>query len=578
MKNILILSSKNGSNFEAIIKYFQNRTDINFELLCDNKDAKVLKRANKLKIPAIFLEKESICKLLRSKKYDLVVMAGFYQILDKNTIEKNTFINIHPSLLPKYKGLKAIEKAYYNRDLKTGITIHYANEFVDSGEIIFQKEIEINPKWSLKKLEQEIHKQEHFFYPRIIEKLLGLNVLVVGTGAREHAIAQKVSVSRYLDKLYLADCNDGFSDLGEVINFSSLEELSEIAKEKNINLALVGSEKYFAQGIVDIFSEKGIKIIGLNKNSSRLETSKLFAKRVMQKYSIKTSPYKKISKVEDIDTVLSCFKTPVIKADGLAGGKGVYLNSDINLVKQELRAFLEGKFGDASRVSLVEEKLDGFEISLFSFWDGKNILHFPLCRDFKQNEKGLNTGGLAAICPINIGLDNESKLNAYKEKLKTMLQKEKINSPCIIYSGLISARDDIYVLEYNIRLGDPETQALLNYIKNDWLEIFFACANQMLNFIKLENINKEVSAIVLYSDGYPLFGHEIEELRGIENTNPSLNIYFSNIMKKDGKLFSKGGRILSAVSTDKNAIYKYFSNIIYRHKKYENEIKANTAI
>ena len=569
MKNILIMSSKNGSNFEAIIKYFKKRNDINFKLLTDNKDAYVIKRAKKLGIDYICVLKDEIKDFFLKNKFDLVVMAGFFKILDKETIETNTFINIHPSLLPKYKGLNAIEYAYINNDLKTGITIHYANEFVDEGEIIFQKELEINPNWSLRKLEKEIHKLEHYYYPRIIEKLLGLNVLVVGGGAREHVIAQKISKSKLLNTLYLADCNDGFSSLGNKIEYTDYINLALQAQKRNISLVVIGSEEYLANGLVDVLNKYKIKTIGPDKNFARLESSKLFAKKLMEKYNIKTAPYKKITSKNKIDKYLSYFKSPIIKADGLAKGKGVYLSDDINSIKKELLYYLNGKFDKSSKTTLIEERLFGDEISLFSFWDGENLLHFPLCRDFKQNEKNENTGGLASICPIEIDFETNKKLDIYKNKLFELLKKEKIKTPFVVYSGLIITKDDVYVLEYNVRLGDPESQSLLNYIQNDWLEIFYMCSIRALSSIKLIENNKQITTIVMTSRGYPNEIKKGVEIKNINSLNNKTEIYFSNIIKSDGKILSDGGRVLSVTSDNRSDIYRALNDIEFSEKEFK---------
>ncbi len=578
MKNVLILASGRGSNFEAIVKYFlsKKRNDVNFKLLCNKKDAEVILKAKKLGIEANHLDFSDFSEYFKNRKFDLVVMAGFDRILNEDIIKTNTFINIHPSLLPKYKGLDAIKKAYVNRDNLTGITIHYATESVDEGEIIYQKQIKINPCWNLSKLEKEIHKKEHYYYPRVIEKLLGLNVLVVGSGAREHCIIDKILQSKFLNKLYIADCSDIFLDFGEKIEFKSYSELAKKAKDNNINLVIVGSEKYLCGGIVDIFKKENISIIGSDKKNSRLEASKLYAKKIMNKYKIKTSPYKKISNKNKVDKYIYYFKNPVIKADGLAFGKGVFFDNDRMKVKSELFKFLSGKYSEASRTCLIEERLFGYEISLFSFWDGKTLLNMPLCQDFKQNDEGLNTGGLASICPVNLDSDEKNKLKKYIKKVENMLRKEKIKTPFVLYSGLIVCKDDIYVLEYNVRLGDPETQVLLNYIENDWLEIFFAQANQMLDFVKLKNKNVELTCVVLASRGYPLKTRkniEIKNLSDLLHRKNNAKIYFSNIKKDGDSYFSMGGRVMSIVSSDKSLIYKILDDIDFEEKMYKKDVE-----
>ena len=568
-KKILILASQNGSNFEAIIKYFKNRTDLTFELLVNNKNAYALKRAKNLNVRAIYLEKNKIDDFIIKSDYDFIFMAGFLQILKEETVTKKKIVNLHPSLLPKYKGLEAIKKAFLNNENKTGITIHYATKNVDEGEIIFQKELKIEKNYTLEILEKKIHSLEHYYYPRIIEKLLGLNVLVIGKGAREHAIAEKISNSKFLNKLYLADSNDGFKNLGEIISYKNYSELSNLALKKNINLVIVGAENYLCDGIVNVFQKNNIKIIGSDKNFSKLEGSKLFAKKLMKKYKIKTSPYKKITKIKNINKVLSKFKNPIIKIDSLASGKGVYLGKNLKDIKKELKEFLNGKFGKKAKTALIEEKLFGEEISLFSFWDGKNLLSFPLAKDFKQNSKGENTGGLASICPVEINLKAAKNLEIYKKKILNLLKKEKISTPFVLYSGLMVSKDDIYVLEYNIRLGDPETQSLLNYIQNDWLEIFYYQAIQALDKINLKLGEKTSYCVVLTSSNYPKKENEIFEIKNLENFTSRTKTYYANIKKGNNTITTTGGRILSVVGEDLEEIYKKLNSIDFKNKTYK---------
>lgn len=575
LKTVLIMASGKGTNFEAIIKYFKQRkrSDVKFKLLTDNENAHVIKKAKKLKIPYIYIPEEQIKTYIKDNGYDfdLIVLAGFMKILDEKTVKDNKIINIHPSLLPKYKGKEAIQKAYFNKDHESGITIHYVNEKIDDGEIICQKKIEIDPNWSINKFEKEIHKLEHYYYPRIIDYILGLNVLVIGGGAREHAIAEKISLSKHLNNLFLYECNDGFSDIGITIKAKNHTALAKAARKNNISLAIVGSETYLAKGIVDIFRKYNIAIIGADKNTAKLESSKLYAKKVMKKYFINTSKYEKITKKEDIDNVLEKFKNPVIKADGLTGGKGCFLDDDIDEIKYQLKMYLQGTYGKASKTSLVEERLYGNEASLFSFFDGENILHFPLCKDFKQNLDGLNTGGLASICPYKINEENEKLLNEYKEQIAQMLKNEKIKNPFILYSGLMFTQDGLYVLEYNVRLGDPEAQSLLNYVTNDWLEIFYKCANKMLESVELELNDEKQFCIVVASKGYPGKIEVDVELKNLELLNEydkDAKMYFSNVNVFHDTYYSSGGRVLSVVSANKGIIYEFIKKIDFEEKMF----------
>ena len=275
-KKLLIFASGKGTNFEAIVKYFEN-SDIIIELLSDKKDAPVLQKAKKYNIKSYFVEFKNIEEFLKNKNYDLYILAGFMRILPEEVINKGKFLNIHPSLLPEYKGKNAILNTYKNND-KAGISIHYATRDVDSGGIIFQREIE-NYK-TLDELEEKIHKLEHKFYPEIIEnELIKKNVLIIGSGAREHILAEKIKESKFLNKLYLANPNDGFKNLGEVIEYKNYEELSYKAKFFGIDYLVVGAENPMADGIVDLFLSKGIKSFGCDKEFSKLESQKSYAKK-----------------------------------------------------------------------------------------------------------------------------------------------------------------------------------------------------------------------------------------------------------------------------------------------------------
>jgi len=301
-----------------------------------------------------------------------------------------------------------------------------------------------------------------------------LNVLVLGSGAREHSIALSISKSPLLNKLFLAQT--GAFELGEIIEFRDFEDLAKKCVLKKINLAVVGPEEPLCEGIVDVFKKYKIPTIGVDKYFSRLESSKLFAKKFMQKHGIKTAEYQMFKNRSRNECGMTIFPI-VIKADGLCKGKGVVAVHDEKKVGKIIED-LKKNFGKNAQTILIEEFLQGEECSLISLWDGKEFLHFPPARDFKKldNSKNApNTGGMGAFCPVLLNKKQQTKLDEYKKQLQNALKKEKAGFAGFIYSGLIWAQKDKiwdwYVLEYNVRMGDPECQAILTHLNSDFLEI-----------------------------------------------------------------------------------------------------------
>ncbi len=576
MTKIAIFASGSGSNFEAVINYFKN-SSIEFTCVSDNYNAYVLKRAKRLGIKSFCIKYENTLAFLQKNKFDLIVLAGYMRILSEDMLKEGKFINIHPSLLPEFKGKNAIERAFNAKVKKTGVTVHYVSKEVDSGEIIAQKTVKINPDMTLKELEREIHKAEHKLLPRTIEKLIKqYNVLLIGSGAREHALADKLLQSKLLNKLYLFGSNDGFKNLGEIIYAENYKELAEKSKEKNINLVLIGPEQPLADGITDIFSNAGIPCIGANKYWTQLESSKSFAKKFMQRNNIPTADYIIIEKYEDIKNIP--YKFPfVIKADGLAAGKGVCIANNKENTKKIIKDYLDGKFKEASKKIVIEEFLQGREFSLICFWDGKTLLPLSVAKDYKklkENNEGPNTGGMGAICPVNI---NKTKIKEYLTLLKNALIKEKADFTGIIYSGLILTETGIKVLEFNMRFGDPETQVLMMNLKSDLLEILIAAVQRKLDKIKTEFNNIPSICIVLASEGYPYNPAAGDKIN--INCKSDVKIFFAGVKKKNGNLYTDGGRVLSVCASGRNAVSKVYeavNNINYKNKIFRTDIDFKT--
>lgn len=568
MTKIAIFASGNGSNFEAVINYFKN-TNIEFVCVSNNKNAFVLKRAEKLNIKSYIVEFENTYEFLQKNKFDLIVLAGYMRILPENVLKTGTFINIHPSLLPEFKGKNAIERAYNAKVKQTGVSIHYVTKEVDSGEIIAQKIIPVSNGMSLKELEDKIHETEHNLLPVTIEKLIKkYNVLLIGSGAREHALAYKIKQSPKLNKLYLYGANDGFKYLGENIKAENYEQLAKKASEIKIDILIIGPEQPLADGIVDIFEKYNINCIGSDKYWTQLESSKSFAKKFMDKYHIPTAKYIVTDTLEDIDKIPFNFPY-VIKADGLAAGKGVCIVNNKQEAQNTIKDYLNGKFKEASKMIVVEEFLQGNEISLISLWDGKTLLPFIPARDYKKFNN-LNTGGMGAVCPVET---DKIQTDKYIKLLENALRKEKADFKGIIYSGLILTKDGIKVLEYNMRFGDPETQVLMLSMESDLLDLFINTLNQKLSSTKIKWKETPSGCVVLAAKGYPQQPELNDKITINENIKSA--VFFAGVQNINNELYSSGGRVLSVCINNDNpfdTIYKDINKIHFNNKVFRNDI------
>ncbi len=591
-KRVLIFASGSGSNFEAIIEYFRGDTSISFELLTDKEGAGAIERAKRLGVKYHYVKFADTCKFLTDRRgeFDLFVLAGYMRILPEDVLALGTFINIHPSLLPKYKGTHSIERAFEARESETGVSVHFVVPEVDSGEIIIQKAVSIERGMALETLEAAVHKVEHEIYPPVIEKILNkerkikYNVLVYGSGGRENALAWKISQSPLLGKLFLALPNDGFSSLGEVIKFNDFEDLAKKSVAAGVNLAVIGPEDPLSKGIVDVFNAHGIKCIGANKKWAHLESSKKFAKEFMVKHGIPTAKYCTVNSPSEIDAALANFdKAPVLKADGLAAGKGVHLSADMSDARATLRDFLSGKYGEASSSVVVEETLTGEELSVISLYDGKTLLSFVGARDYKRlhdGQIGPNTGGMGAYCPVELTECENSDLQNYLSHLESALNKDDADFSGIIYSGLMLAPQGIRVLEYNMRFGDPETQPLLSHLDCDLLEVFIAATQKKLSGVNLKWKKGTTVGVVVASNGYPENPKKGCPIKGLTEAaqKNNTNVFYAGVKKTGGRLLSNGGRVLAICASGENidkvraSIYKTIDEIDFSDKIFRTDI------
>lgn len=413
------------------------------------------------------------------------------------------------------------------------------------------------------------------------------NVLVYGSGGRENALAYKISQSPLLNKLFLALPNDGFKNLGEEIIFSDFEDLAQKCIEKKIDLVVVGPEDPLSKGIVDVLNSKGIKCIGANKKWATLESSKKYAKEFMSKHNIPTAKYLVVNSKEDIEKTISQFSTPpVLKADGLAAGKGVHLSADMADAKNTLEEFLSGKYGAASSAVVVEELLEGEELSIISIFDGETLLSFVPARDYKRlydGQVGPNTGGMGAYCPVQISQAQNDDLQKYVKQLEGALIAEKADFSGIIYSGLMLTPNGIKVLEYNMRFGDPETQPLMYHLESDILEIFIKATDKKLKNTELKWKNGTTVAVVVAAQGYPENPKKGCEIKNLKNLKTAIRefgteIFYAGVKNEGEKLLSNGGRVLAVCANGEDKekvrekIYKTIDKIDFSDKIYRTDI------
>ncbi len=392
-----------------------------------------------------------------------------------------------------------------------------------------------------------------------------MNVLILGSGGREHAIAWKIKQSPKCEKIFVAPGNGGTKDVATnvSIDIKKFEEISTALKQYKIDLLVIGPEDPLVNGVVDYlrkdksFSE--LKIVGPDAAGAQLEGSKEFAKDFMKKYGIPTADARIVTSENLQETLryMERVEPPyVLKADGLAGGKGVIITEELDEARSELKNLIEGKkFGAASEKVLLEQFLKGIEVSFFVLTDGEDYRILPEAKDYKrigEQDTGLNTGGMGAVSPV-IFADRSFKEKVSKTIIKPTidgLRKEGIDYCGFIFFGLISVGGNPFVIEYNVRMGDPETEVVLPRIKSDFLELLVATADKKLIETDIEYHRYTASTVVFVSRGYPEFyekGHEIST-GDLKTVLP----FHAGTTMKDGKLVTNGGRVIALTGLGKN--------------------------
>ncbi len=418
-----------------------------------------------------------------------------------------------------------------------------------------------------------------------------MKILILGSGGREHALAWKISQSTLVKKIFIAPGNAGTELIGENIQIDpdDFDSVGEFVVKKKMDMVIVGPEVPLVNGIGDFFLDhdflKNIPVIGPVKKGAMLEGSKDFAKNFMDKYNIPTARYNTFNadSRESAFHFLKTIEPPyVLKADGLAAGKGVVILNDYDKAIEELNAMFDGKFGEAGKKVLIEEFLDGIELSVFVLTDGKTYKILPEAKDYKrigEGDTGLNTGGMGAISPVPFADSN------FMERVETRIiqptikgiNQEGIDYKGFIFFGLINVKGDPYVIEYNVRMGDPEAEVIIPRIKSDLVDLFIAVSENRLSGKSLEIDQRVVATVMLVSGGYPGSYEKGETINNLEKVKDSI-LFYAGARREGDNVFTNGGRVISVSSygsDNDQALSKSYQNarlISFNKKHYRSDI------
>ena len=418
-----------------------------------------------------------------------------------------------------------------------------------------------------------------------------MNILLLGNGGRENALAWKIKQSDKVQKLYVAPGNAGTHEIAVNVNLSPTDfpKIKQFVLDNNIDMVVVGPEEPLVRGIYDFFVNdddiKDIPVIGPSKIGAQLEGSKDFAKQFMIRHNIPTARYKSftLDELDEAYLFLEELEAPyVLKADGLAAGKGVLIISDIEEAKQELKEMLSGMFGDASKTVVIEEFLSGIECSVFVLTDGDSYKILPVAKDYKrigEGDTGLNTGGMGAVSPVSFADDVFMKKVEDRIVIPTIegLKKDKIVYKGFIFLGLIEVKGEPMVIEYNVRMGDPETEVVMLRIKSDFVSLLEGVATGTLESKLLEIDSRYAVTVMLVSGGYPGDYEKNKEMSGLDKVKDSI-LFHAGTKLENNKVLTNGGRVIAISSygeTKDEALSLSFKNadvISYDKKYYRKDI------
>ena len=412
-----------------------------------------------------------------------------------------------------------------------------------------------------------------------------MNVLLIGSGGREHALAAKIAQSPALTRLFIAPGNTGTARCGQNVAVSDFESMEKFVADNKIDLLVVGPEEPLVKGIADYFSARGVAVVGPSRKGAALEGSKEFAKEFMTRHGIPTARYRSFDKagLNDGHAFLDALAPPfVLKADGLAAGKGVIILDDREEAKTVLAEMLAGKFGAASDKVVIEEYLRGIELSVFALTDGKSYKMLPEAKDYKRigdGDQGLNTGGMGAVSPVPFA--DEAFMSKVRERIVEPtvagLQKDGIDYRGFIFFGLMNCDGEPYVIEYNVRMGDPETEAVLPRIDADMLELLAAAANGTLDAMTCAVRPEAAVTVVAVSGGYPEKYEKGFEIEGIDRITEA-TVFHAGTVEKDGRILTAGGRVIAVTAladtleAARDSAYEAMSKIRFEGCHYRKDI------
>ena len=414
-----------------------------------------------------------------------------------------------------------------------------------------------------------------------------MKVGIIGSGGREHAICKSLKKSQKINQIYCFPGNAGTEEIAKNVNLDldNFEYLKNFIIEEKIDLIVIGPEKPLVNGLADYLEQFNIKVFGPNKVASQLEGSKIFTKQICEKYNIPTAKFGIFQNREDSKKFLKKTNFPtVIKADNLASGKGVYICSNEDEADIAIEEIFNGKFGDAKNL-LIEEFLEGEEMSYFTINDGNNFKHFGSAQDHKRvmdGDKGKNTGGMGAYSPsrlMNEELENKIIERIIKPTLKALTELGS-EYKGFLYAGLMIVNNEPYLIEYNVRMGDPECQTILPKLETDLLDIFLACCEKKLNKFEIKWSNKKSLCVVLCSNGYPDSFKKNVEIKNLEKIKLDKQeyIFHAGSLKKEGKTYAIGGRVLNFVALSdefinaRQMIYKRLDELDWQGGFYRKDI------